>query len=395
MELGFSADDEAFRGELRAFFREAVPKELARREAQGFLLSRDQVKEWHQILHQKGWVAPNWPKEFGGPGWTPIQRYLFEIEYGLANAPEISLIALSMAGPVICRFGSPEMKHEFLDPILRGDLWFCQGFSEPQAGSDLASVQTRARREGNEYVISGQKIWTTSAHEADYMICLARTNPDVKPQAGLSMILIPMRASGVTVRPIYTIDGSHNINEVFLDDVHVPVGNLIGDPDAGWTQAKFLLNHERTHNAYAGMLKRYAARIPAAIDAAVTQGLVKSQAAEYRRILARLEIEIDALEWSVLRVLASEEGPILSAAASALKVRGSELLLRAGELELSVSGPQIAPRFTPDDSAPFKGQANDMVPGALDHYLYFRAASIFGGANEIQRGLIWNTLFRS
>lgn len=395
MDLTFSAEEEAFRSEVRAFLEENLPTDLARMEGQGFHMHRTQVDEFHRKLNERGWVAPNWPEEFGGPGWTPIQKYIFEVEYGRANGPELSLIALSMAGPVICRFGSDEMKERFLKPILDAELWFCQGFSEPQAGSDLAHLKTRAVLDGDEYVITGQKIWTTSAHMADYMICLARTNPDVKPQAGLSMILIPMNAPEVTVRPIASIDGSHNINEVFLDDVRVPRANLIGEPNTGWTQAKYLLNHERTHNAYAGMLRRYVARIRHEIDLALENGLPAREADEYRRTLGQLEIDVDALEWSVLRVLASDESPLLGAAASALKVRGSELLLRAGELELSVAGAQMAPRFRFVDKAPFKAFASDWVPGKLDQYLYFRASTIFGGSNEIQRGIIWNTLFRN
>ena len=394
MQLAFTPEDEAFREEVRAFLRDHLPPELARKEATGFHLHRSEVDPWHRTLYKKGWVAPNWPKEHGGPGWTPIQKYLFEVEYGLANAPEISLIALGMVGPVICRFGSTEMKKRFLEPILRAEIWFCQGFSEPQAGSDLASVRTRAVKDGGDYIISGQKIWTTSAHMADYMICLARTNDQVKPQAGLSMILLPMDAPGVECRWIPTIDGSHNVNEVFLDDVRVPAANLIGEPDTGWTQAKFLLNNERTHNAYAGMLKRYVRRIPGMINRAQSQGLSAAEAAEYRRQVALLEIDVDALEWSVLRVLASEESPVLGAAASALKIRGSELLLKAGELELAIAGTQMVPRFQPTDSAPNYADASDWVPGKLDQYLYFRASTIFGGTNEIQRGIIWNTLYR-
>jgi len=394
MQLAFTAEDEEFREEVRAFLRDNLPPELAHAEGQGFHMHRSQVDPWQRTLNERGWAAPNWPKEYGGPGWTPIQKYIFEVEYGLANAPEISLIALGMVGPVLCRFGSEALKAQFLGPILRAEAWFCQGFSEPQSGSDLASARTKAVRDGEEYVITGQKIWTTSAHMADYMICLARTNDQVKPQAGLSMIIVPMDAPGVEVRGIPTIDGSHNVNEVFLDEVRVPADNLIGEPDTGWTQAKFLLNNERTHNAYAGMLKRYVRRIPAMIDRAGEEGLSAESAAEYRRRVARLEIDVDALEWSVLRVLASEESPALGAAASALKIKGSELLLRAGELELAIAGPQMAPRFKPADQAPYHANAADTVPGKLDQYLYFRASTIFGGTNEIQRGIIWNTLYR-
>ncbi len=395
MELSFTPEDESFRAEVRAFLQAQLPTELARLEARGFHLDRAAVAEWQRVLYRRGWVAPNWPKPFGGTGWTPIQKYIYEVEYGLANAPEFSLIAISMVGPVICRFGSPELRQRFLEPILRGDLWFCQGFSEPQAGSDLASLRTRATRDGDEYVISGQKTWTTAAHMADYMICLCRTDPQAKPQAGLSMILVPMNAKGVTVRPIATIDDDHTVNECFLDEVRVPAANLIGEPNSGWTQAKFLLGNERTHNAFIGILKRYLARIPQMIHAEIDRGLPPSAAAEYSRKHALLQIDVDALEWSVLRVLAGEEGPVLDAAASALKVRGSEYLLRAGDLEMEILGLQASPRFAPDAAAPLQAGAPESAPGRTTQYLYWHSATIFGGANEIQRGIIWNTMFRA
>lgn len=394
MEFALDPADAEFRDEARAFLRDYLLPELARREARGFHLPRAVTAEWHRTLYRQGWIAPNWPREFGGTGWTPIRKYLYEIEYGLANAPELSLIALSMAGPVICRFGSPELRGRFLEPILRGDLWCCQGFSEPQAGSDLASLRTRAVRQGDEYVISGQKTWTTAAHEADVMICLCRTDADVKPQAGLSMILVPMDAPGVRVRPIATIDDDHTINEVFLDEVRVPAENLIGEPNSGWSQAKFLLGFERTHNAYIGMLRRYLARIPALIEAEAGRGLSAFAVAEFRRRHALLQIDVDALDWSVLRVLAGTAGPMLDAATSGLKVRGSEYLLRAGELEMDILGPQVAPRFSALDGDGLPAGACDAAPGRTTQYFYWRAATIFGGTNDIQRGIIWNALAR-
>ncbi len=397
MDLAFSAEDEAFRTEVGEFFRTELPADLARREAQGFHLNRSDLAEWQRILYRKGWVAPNWPKEFGGTGWSPIQKYIYELEFGLANAPEVNLIGLSMVGPVLCRFGSPELQQRFLQPIMSGDIWFCQGFSEPQAGSDLASLRTRAVKRGNDYVISGQKIWTTSAHFSDYMICLCRTNDAVSPQAGLSMILVPMDAPGVTVKPIETIDGDHTVNEVFLDDVVVPAANLVGDPDSGWNQAKFLLGNERTHNAMIGMLRRYMVRIPRLIATELQHGLSAAAAAEFERQLACLRIDVDALEWSVLRVLAGEEGPELAAAASALKVCGSEYLVRASELELDILGPQITPRHDPSPTSPatsLPAGASSFAPGRTTQHLYWHASTIFGGSNEIQRGIIWNTLRR-
>lgn len=394
MDLSFSREDEAFREEVRAFLRDELPPELARRESLGFHLRRTDVAGWQRRLHRKGWAAPSWPKEFGGTGWTPLQRYIFDVECGIANAPEYSLIAMSMVGPVLCRFGSDALRRRFLEPMLRGDLWFCQGFSEPQAGSDLASVMTRARREGDDFVVDGQKIWTTAAHEADYMICLCRTDPEAKPQAGLSLLLLPMDAPGVSVRPIETIDAEHTVNEVFLDRVRVPAENLVGALNGGWTQAKFLLGHERTHNAYVGMLRRHLRRIAALLE---TQAGAADEAAhrEFARRRALLEIDVDALEWSALRVVAGAPGPALDAATSGLKIRGSEYLLRAAELEMEILGPQAAVRFAPDACTPLPAAADPLAPGRSTQYLYWRASTIFGGANEIQRGIIWNALFKA
>ncbi|MEN3953084.1 acyl-CoA dehydrogenase family protein [Iodidimonas sp. SYSU 1G8] len=394
MKLDFSPEDEAFRQEVRDFIAANLPPTLARREAMGFHNDRATVTAWQTALYRRGWTAPGWPVEFGGTGWSPVQRYIFERECGLANVPEICLIALSMVGPVLCRFGSPALRERFLQPILSGEYWFCQGFSEPEAGSDLASLRTRAVRDGGDWVIDGHKIWTTDAHMADFMVCLARTDPAVKPQAGLSMIIVPMDAPGVTVRGIETLDSDHHVNEVFLDNVRVPAGNLIGEPNSGWTQAKFLLEHERTHNAYAGMLCRYMARIPALIDAERSNGLPEAQAAEYRRRHARLAIDVEALEWSVLRVLAGQPGPALGAAASALAVRGAQCLLHAADLELAILGPQVAPAFRPEDSTPLPALAPAAAAGRSTQYLYWWAATIFGGSDEVQRTIIWNTLYR-
>lgn len=392
MDLRFSAQDRAFQLDVQQFLRSELPPDLARRESQGFHLHREDVSDWQRRLYDKGWVAPNWPAEFGGTGWTPLQKYIFDIECGIANAPEYSLIAMSMVGPVVCRFGSDALRARFLEPMLRGDLWFCQGFSEPQAGSDLASVKTRATLAGDHYVIDGQKIWTTDAHMADYMICLCRTNPDVKPQAGLSMLLVPMDAPGVSVRPIDTIDGQHTVNEVFLDQVRVRADNLVGTPGTGWTQAKFLLGNERTHNAYVGMLRRHLRRIAALIQR--DSVLDASARREFQRRHALLEIDVDALEWSALRVVAGEEDGKLDAAASALKVRGSEYLLRAADLEMEILGPQAIPQFSPDQTLPLPAHAPTLALGRSAQYLYWRASTIFGGANEIQRSIIWNSLFR-
>lgn len=377
MKLAYSEADRAFRDEVRAFFEEELSPEIAALEARDGHMRRAGYADWQRKLADRGWAAPNWPKKYGGTGWSPVQRHIWEVEYGRACAPEISVIAIGLVGPVICRFGTEDQKARYLQPMLRGDIFFCQGFSEPQAGSDLASVRTIAVRDGDDYVISGQKIWTSHAADADYMICLCRTNRDVKPQAGLSMLIVPMDASGLTVRPIATIDDTPSVSEVFLDEVRVPASELIGEQDRAWTYAKFLLNTERTHNAYIGILRRYIDRLNASLDMSPT----------YRRKLAMLEIDVDALEWSVLRVLSAEEGPMTAASASALKVSASELLLRSAELEMEQCGLSALIAGDHDsESAPADGYRRQ--------YMYWRAASIFGGANDIQRTIIWGSLPR-
>ncbi|SCW38566.1 Acyl-CoA dehydrogenase [Sphingobium faniae] len=375
MKLAYSDEDRAFQKEIRLFFAQELSPEIATKEERQGHLRRIDYADWQRKLAERGWAAPNWPKEYGGTGWSPVQRHIWEVEYGRACAPEISVIAIGLVGPVICRFGSEDQKARYLDPMLRGDIFFCQGFSEPQAGSDLANVGTRAVRDGDDYVISGQKIWTSHAPDADYMVCLCRTNMDVKPQAGLSMLIVPMDAPGLTVRPIETIDDAPSVSEVFLDEVRVPASELIGEEDKAWTYAKFLLNTERTHNAYIGILRRYVDRLKRAADRTIG----------YRRKLAMLEIDVDALEWSVLRVLDAAEGPGTAASASALKVSASELLLRAGELEMEQLGLAALP-VTPH------GENIASYDGFRSQFMYWRAASIFGGANEIQRSIIWGSL---
>lgn len=380
MRLSYTAEELDFRSEVRAFLWDELPTELAAREGATSHLRRGDYAIWHQILARKGWAAPNWPTEYGGTGWSPAQRHIWEIEYGRACAPEISIIGISLAGPVICKFGSEDLKARYLAPILSGEYYFCQGFSEPQAGSDLANLRTHAVLDGEDYVINGQKIWTSHASEADFMICLCRTDPSAKPQAGLSMIIVPMHATGVTVRQIPSIDEQHSIFEVFLDQVRVPVSELIGEPDKAWTYAKYLLDHERTHNAYAGVLRRYLDRL---------RGM-KIPSEAFRRRLSVLEIDVDALEWSVLRVLSETDGRAVSAAASALKVTASELLTRAGHMEIEALG---VDSLIKDGSDPAAVSAR--LPGSegkLAQLLYWHAASVFGGANEIQRGIIWNGL---
>lgn len=393
MDLDFTAQERAFELEVQRFLAEALPASLAAKEALGFHQHRRDVAVWHEALWRQGWIAPGWPKQYGGTGWSPIERFLFERACGLANAPEVSLIALSMVGPVLCEFGSDALRQRFLEPILRGELWFCQGFSEPEAGSDLAAVRCRARVEADGIVINGHKIWTTDAHMADFMICLARTADGDKPRDGLSMILIPMDASGVRVRPIATLDGDHHINEVFLEGVEVPRENLVGEANSGWKQARFLLGRERTHNAYVGMLRRYLARFPDLLERQIDSGLDARMAQGLLRDHTQLSLDVEAHEWSVLRLLADEESSQLRAGASAVKIRGSELLIKAAELELMALGSQVIPAFSPTMTEPLPAAASVDALGRVTQALYWRAAAIFGGTNEIQRGIIYSTLF--
>ena len=390
MKLTFSSADEAFREEVRSFLQRTLPAALAEQEAQGFHLKRADYREWHQTLHRQGWAAPGWPVECGGTGWTPVQRHIWDIEYGLANAPEISVIGIGLVGPLICAFGDERQKQHYLPNILNGSFYFCQGFSETSAGSDLAQVRTRAVREADDYIVNGHKVWTSHAPDADFMICLCRTDTTVKAQKGLSMLIIPMDAPGVTVRPIDTIDGGYSVSEVFLDDVRVPASERLGEENMAWSYAKFLLNNERTHNAYIGFLKRYLQRLRGALGTPLD---ASSQAALSER-LSRLEIEIGALEWSVLRVLSSPTARDSGAGASALKVTASDLLLRTSELELDMLGNECLPRFNSDTTRPLPAGASPQAPGKVPQYLYWRASSIFGGANDIQKSIIWNTLFR-
>jgi alkylation response protein AidB-like acyl-CoA dehydrogenase len=383
LQLRFSESDLAFREEVRAFLG-TLPPDLARIEAQWSHLDRKDYADWHRAVHARGWAAPLWPKALGGAGWSPVQKYIWEVEQGLANAPELSVIALNLVGPLICEFGTAEQHRRFLGPILRGELYFCQGFSEPGAGSDLASLRTRAKLDGEDWIITGQKVWTSHARSADFMICLARTNPKGKPQTSISMFLIPMDAPGVTVRAIDSIDGRRSVNEVFLDEVRVSARDILGEQDKAWSYTKFLLDNERTHNAYLGVLKRYLGRI---------ERLVEGRSAALSARFHALEIDVTALEWSVLRVIAADAEKVSPAEASALKVRGSELLIQAGRLEMDLLG-ALALMDRDSDAAIAAGGTDESAPGKINQYMYWRAATIFGGSNEIQRTVIWNTRFR-
>ncbi|WP_143197913.1 acyl-CoA dehydrogenase family protein [Bradyrhizobium sp. AS23.2] len=346
MNLDFSAEDIAFRDEIRAFLSENLPKDIARRFSRGYHPPKKDLQAWQAILHKRGWSVPHWPVEHGGTGWSPIQQYIFDDECLAADAPPVSPFGTRLVGPVIYTFGSDSQKKKYLPAILSGETLWCQGFSEPGSGSDLASLQTRAVRDGADYVVNGRKIWTTDAHFADMMFCLARTSQGRKQQEGISFLLLDMKDPGVTVRPIRTLDAGHTVNEVFIDNVKVSADDLVGQEGKGWSYAKFLLDNERTVNAFVHHSKRAYRRTKKIAQKAQFNGQPLFDVSGFRNRAARLEIELRALEWGVLRMLHSDV-PDPTAAASALKLKGCALLQNILDLALDALGLDAIP-FYPD-----------------------------------------------
>jgi len=391
VDLNFSPEELAFRDEARAFIAENYPARL--RAAKSYHdLSKEDWLSWHKVLGQKGWLACAWPVEYGGPGWTATQRYIWSEECARAETIRLLPFGVQMVGPVIYTFGSEEQKQRFLPGIASGDVWWCQGYSEPGAGSDLASLKTRAVREGDHYIVNGQKTWTTLAQHADWGFFLVRTDPAVKPQEGISFLLIDMKSPGVTVRPIITIEGGHEVNDVFLEDVKVPVDQRVGAENAGWTCAKFLLAHERSGIAGVAHSKRSLEKLR---DIARTElgddGRALIEDAGFETKLAELEIDLTALEISELRVLANEhagKGP--GPESSLLKIRGTEIQQRLTALTLEAVGHYGAPFFRsfPEEGANAGPIGPDYAHGAAPTYFNWRKASIYGGSNEIQRNII-------
>jgi len=382
--------DRAFAEEIKMILREILPPDLARRARQGFHTSREDMKRWNAILNERGWAAPHWPREVGGTGWTPMQSFLFDAACTELDAPALSVFGLKLVGPVIYTYGSAAQKREHLPPILRGDVLWCQGFSEPGSGSDLASLTTRAVRHGDHYIVNGRKLWTTEAHYADKMFLLARTDAMVSKQRGLSFLLLDMKQPGITVRPVITLDEGHSVNEVFLDDVRVPAEDLVGEEGAGWSYAKFLLGNERTANAQIHRSRRDLARVKeiAALEHDGTRRVLDDPS--FRQRLARVEIDLKALEWAVLRVLVGEvEEP--ASAASALKVQGSVLQQQISGLAIEALGLNAVPFYDDPEDADatnLPSWAPDYAPGLMGTYLHRRATTIYAGTNEIQRGII-------
>jgi len=389
---------EAFRQQVRTFLNDNLTEEIKRRTHVGVHPpSEDDRRWWNKILNDKGWAAPAWPKEYGGTGWNAIERHIFEMECRQADAPELRWQGLRLIGPVIYTFGTEEQKKQHLPSILAGETQWAQGFSEPEAGSDLASLRTTAVLDGDEYVINGQKLWTTEGNFSEWGFFLCRTDPNVKPQAGISMLLLDMKTPGVTVRPIAMINGDDSTMEVFLDNVRVPKDAMLGDPGSAWTQAKFLLGNERTSSADIEKAHGDLRRIKSIARGEQKNGKPLIEDKEFRHQLTLLELEVEALEWSVLRVLcdAPSKLPIM-ARASALKVRGSSLQQKLSEFAVAALGQRSLRRYTRQqafDSATDNPFWPEYTAGTSVDMLYARAFTIYGGAMEVQKNIIAKVAF--
>ena len=391
MDLNFTDEEHAFREEARRFFRSAIPEAIRAKVAEGEGLTRDDMILSQRTLNQHGWATPNWPVAWGGKDWTPVQVYLYQDEMQQANVPSPIPFNVSMVGPVIAQFASDELKQRFLPKTANADIFWCQGFSEPGSGSDLASLRTRAEKQGDKYIVNGQKIWTTLAQYADWIFCLVRTDTAAKQQEGISFLLIDMKTPGITVRPIITIDGGREVNEVFFDNVEVPVENLVGQENKGWDYAKFLLGNERTGIARVGASKAKVARIKelAAIEHSGGKPLIED--VKFREKLAAVEIELKALEMTQLRVVADErklEKGRQNPASSILKLKGSVIQQQLTELVMEVVGPYAIPYQRDFEGRNEPSIGPEYASEAAPMYFNYRKVSIYGGSNEIQRNII-------
>ena len=396
MDIALGKEDLAFAERMRSFFRTEIPAEIRAKGERGEHVSREDFVTTQQILNAHGLAVPHWPVEWGGQDWTALQRHIWAEEMALAHVPPPLAFNAAMVGPVIATFGSEELKQRFLPPTANLDIWWCQGFSEPNAGSDLASLTTRAVRDGDSYVINGQKTWTTLAQWADWIFCLVRTDPEAKKQLGISFVLVDMKTPGVTVRPIRLIDGGYEVNEVFFDDVRIPANQLVGEENRGWDTAKFLLGNERTSVAGTGIIKARIARLKKVAAETRSHGKPLLEDPLFRARLTRLEVETTALTMSVMRVLANEAkhpgkpDPV----SSVLKLRGSELQQEATELLVDVLGPAaLGYRETAKVSEGFSALPDGAVD-AMPTYFNWRKASIYSGSSEVQRSIIARAILK-
>jgi alkylation response protein AidB-like acyl-CoA dehydrogenase len=389
MDLNYQEHDIAFRAQVREYLAEHLPQDLQHKVLNHKRMQKEDFVRWHKILAKQGWVAPSWPVEYGGTGWSATQRHIWEEECARAGTPRIMPFGVHMVAPVIMAFGNQAQKDYYLPRILSCEDWWCQGYSEPGSGSDLASLKTRAERVGDHYVVNGQKTWTTLAQHADMIFCLVRTDPLARKQEGISFLLIDMKTPGITVRPIIMLDEEHEVNEVFFDNVQVPVHNLIGEENKGWTYAKYLLGHERTNIAAVGNSKRELQFLKRIASEQQKNGLPLIDDPMFAAKIANLEIELMALEMTVLRVI-SQDGSRPGPEASLLKIKGTEVQQRLTELMMEVAGPYsmpFDPAFMEGDTAHSISGDDDAAPLAA-YYFNYRKTSIYGGSNEIQKNII-------
>ncbi len=396
MDLAFTPEEQQFRDDIRTWVHANLPPDISHKVHNALHLSRDEMQRWAKILGNKGWLGHGWPKQFGGPGWTAVQKHLFEEECARAGAPRVVPFGPVMVAQVIMAFGNPEQQQRFLPGIASGEVWWSQGYSEPGSGSDLASVKTRAVREGDTYVVNGQKTWTTLGQYGEWIFCLVRTSTEGKPQTGISFLLIDMKSPGVTVRPIVLLDGEAEVNEVFFDNVVVPANNLIGEENKGWTYAKHLLSHERTNIADVNRAKRELERLKriAQAEGVYDPATGGATALRFRDEIAKLEVDVVALEMLVLRVLSAEKsGKNSLDIAGLLKIRGSEIQQRYSELMMLAAGPNSLPLIREAMEAGWQGDAATMAHAPLaSGYFNMRKTTIYGGSNEVQRNIVSQTV---
>jgi len=391
MDLNFTPEEEAFRTEVRAFLATELPESLARKVRDHRHLHKADMEAWHAILNARGWLASHWPQEYGGTGWGAVQKFIFENECALAHAPRIVPFGLSMLGPVLIKYGNEAQKRYWLPRILNGDDWWCQGYSEPGAGSDLASLKTTAVRDGDHYIVNGQKTWTTLGQHANMIFCLVRTRSDGKPQEGISFLLIDMNTPGIEVRPIVTLDGGREVNEVFFSDVRVPVDNLVGEENRGWSCAKYLLTYERTNIAGVGLSTAALQQLKEVAARQQKNGRPLLQDPAFATRLARLEIDLDNMRITNLRVLAAAaNGGAPGAESSMLKIRGTQIRQDISALNRRAMGPYARPYVA--EALEDGNQNLSIGPKGADcaaaEYFNYRKLSIFGGSNEIQKNII-------
>lgn len=385
MDLNFTPEEESFRDEVRSFLTQDLPARLAEKVEAGCHLSKAEQEEWHAIVNARGWLASHWPAEYGGTGWSPVQRFIFEHECAIANAPRIVPFGVSMLAPVIIKYGTPAQRSHWLPRILDGSDWWCQGYSEPGSGSDLASVKTTAVRDGDHYVVNGQKTWTTQGQHANMIFCLVRTDPMAKKQSGISFLLIDMRSAGVELRPIITLDGAHEVNEVFFTDVRVPMTNLVGEENRGWDCAKYLLTYERTGVAGVGIAIALLARVKAAV-----RGRPIGDNPLFAARLARVEIDLENMKTTNLRTLVAAGHGVPGPESSMLKIRGTEIRQELTSLLRRAMGRYARP-FSAE--ALYNARVSGLpgpkeAPTASSYYFNQRKLSIYGGSNEVQRNII-------